>query len=212
MSLLSDLRDSVVNGDHGPAGDLTRQAIAQGMAPKAILDDGLIAGMTVVGDRFREHEIFLPDVLLAARAMYAGMDLLKPLLVRDGVPAIGKVVIGTVRGDLHDIGKNLVGIMLKGAGLEVIDLGHDVPPQKMVETAREHGATVIGMSALLTTTMPVMREVVDLLGAQGLAGRIRTVVGGAPVTAAFAREIGADAYGFDAANAVDVVKALVGRA
>jgi 5-methyltetrahydrofolate--homocysteine methyltransferase len=182
------------------------------MAPKAILDDGLIAGMTVVGDRFREHEIFLPDVLLAARAMYAGMELLKPLLIRDGVPAIGKVVIGTVRGDLHDIGKNLVGIMLKGAGLEVIDLGHDVPPQKMVDAAREHGATVIGMSALLTTTMPVMREVVDLLRVQGLAGRIRTVVGGAPVTAAFAREIGADAYGFDAANAVDVVKALVGRA
>ncbi len=212
MTLLSDLRDAVVDGDHPRAGDLARQAIAQGIPPKAILDDGLIAGMTVVGDRFREHEIFLPDVLLAARAMYAGMELLKPLLIRDGVPAIGKVVIGTVRGDLHDIGKNLVGIMLKGAGFDVIDLGHDVPPQKMVDAAREHGATVIGMSALLTTTMPVMREVVDLLGAQGLAGRIRTVVGGAPVTAAFAREIGADAYGFDAANAVDVVKALVGRA
>ena len=212
MTLLSDLRDAVVDGDHGRAGDLARQAIAQGMAPKTILDDGLIAGMTVVGERFREHEIFLPDVLLAARAMYAGMDLLKPLLIRDGVPAIGKVVIGTVRGDLHDIGKNLVGIMLKGAGFDVIDLGHDVAPQKMVDAAREHAATVIGMSALLTTTMPVMREVVDLLRAQGLAGRIRTVIGGAPVTAAFAREIGADAYGFDAANAVDVVKALAGRA
>jgi 5-methyltetrahydrofolate--homocysteine methyltransferase len=212
MTLLSDLRDAVVDGDHGRAGDLARQAIAQGMAPKTILDDGLIAGMTVVGERFREHEIFLPDVLLAARAMYAGLDLLKPLLIRDGVPAIGKVVIGTVRGDLHDIGKNLVGIMLKGAGFDVIDLGHDVASQKMVDAAREHGATVIGMSALLTTTMPVMREVVDLLRAQGLAGRIRTVIGGAPVTAAFAREIGADAYGFDAANAVDVVKALVGRA
>jgi 5-methyltetrahydrofolate--homocysteine methyltransferase len=209
---LKELADAVIAGDHTRAGDVTRRAIAQGLPPKAILDDGLIAGMTLVGDRFREHEIFLPDVLLAARAMYAGMDLLRPLLIRDGVPGIGKVVIGTVRGDLHDIGKNLVGIMLKGAGFEVIDLGHDVPPRRMVDTAREHGATVIGMSALLTTTMPVMREVVELVRADGLDDRIRTVVGGAPVTAAFAREIGADAYAFDAANAVDVVKRLVGRA
>jgi 5-methyltetrahydrofolate--homocysteine methyltransferase len=210
MTVLSDLSDAIIDGDHARAGDLTRQAIAQGLPPKTILDDGLIAGMTVVGDRFREHEIFLPDVLLAARAMYAGMDLLKPLLIREGIPAIGKVVIGTVRGDLHDIGKNLVGIMLKGAGFEVIDLGHDVSPQAMVDTARDQGATVIGMSALLTTTMPAMREVVELLRAQNLDGRIRTVIGGAPVTAAFAREIGADAYGFDAGNAVDVVKRLVG--
>jgi 5-methyltetrahydrofolate--homocysteine methyltransferase len=208
---LSDLADTIIQGDHTRAAELTQAAIAAGMPPKTILDDGLIAGMSVVGDRFREHEIFLPDVLLAARAMYAGMDLLKPLLIREGIPAIGKVVIGTVRGDLHDIGKNLVGIMLRGAGFDVVDLGHDVTPQKMVDAAREHGATVIGMSALLTTTMPVMREVVDLLRAQGLDGRIRTVVGGAPVTAAFAREIGADAYGYDAANAVDVVKGLVGR-
>jgi 5-methyltetrahydrofolate--homocysteine methyltransferase len=211
MTRLIDLADSIIQGDHTRAAELTRAAITDGMAPKAILDDGLIAGMTVVGDRFREHEIFLPDVLLAARAMYAGMDLLKPLLIRAGVPTMGTVVIGTVRGDLHDIGKNLVGIMLKGAGFDVIDLGHDVAPQKMVDAAREHGATVIGMSALLTTTMPAMRDVVDLLRAQGLDGRIRTVVGGAPVTAAFAREIGADAYGYDAANAVDVVKGLVGR-
>ena len=211
MTLLSDLADAVITGDHARAGDLTRQVIAQGVPAKAVLDDGLIAGMTVVGDRFREHEIFLPDVLLAARAMYAGMDLLKPLLIRDGIPAIGKVVIGSVRGDLHDIGKNLVGIMLKGAGFEVVDLGHDVPPQKMVDAAREHGATVIGMSALLTTTMPAMREAVELLRTQGLHGTVRTIVGGAPVTEAFAREIGADAYGFDAANAVDVVKDLVGR-
>lgn len=167
--------------------------------------------MTVVGDRFRVHEIFLPDVLLAAKAMYAGMDELRPLLVRDGIPSIGKVVVGTVRGDLHDIGKNLVGIMLKGAGFEVIDLGHDVAPERMVQTAYEQGASVIGMSALLTTTMPVMGEVVGLLRERGLAGTIRTIVGGAPVTDEFARQIGADAYGFDAGNAVDVVKDLVGR-
>jgi 5-methyltetrahydrofolate--homocysteine methyltransferase len=214
MTNLAELAEAVINGDHVRAGDLTRQVIARGISPKAILDDGLIAGMGVVGDRFREHEIFLPDVLLAARAMYAGMDLLKPLLVRDGIPSIGRVVIGSVRGDLHDIGKNLVGIMLKGAGFEVIDLGHDVPPERMVTTAVEQDASVIGMSALLTTTMPVMGEVVELLRRQRHDGRIRTIVGGAPVTDAFAREIGADAYGFDAASAVtavDVVKDLVGR-
>jgi 5-methyltetrahydrofolate--homocysteine methyltransferase len=139
------------------------------------------------------------------------MDELKPLLLRDGIPSIGKVVIGSVKGDLHDIGKNLVGIMLKGAGFEVVDLGHDVAPERYVSAAREHGAAVIGMSALLTTTMPVMREVVEQVRAAGLAGQVRTVVGGAPVTEAFAREIGADAYGFDAGNAVDVVKGLLGR-
>jgi len=209
MTVLADLAAAIIEGDGPRVAVLTRQAIAAGTAPKTILDDGLIAGMNVVGDRFRVHEIFLPDVLLAAKAMYAGMDELRPLLVKEGIPSLGKVVIGSVRGDLHDIGKNLVGILLKGAGFEVFDLGHDVAPQKMVETAKAQGATVIGMSALLTTTMPVMQEVVDLLRAQGLSGKVRTVVGGAPVTAAFAKEIGADAYGFDAANAVDVVKALV---
>jgi 5-methyltetrahydrofolate--homocysteine methyltransferase len=208
MTVLADIARAVIDGDHVRTGDLTRQAIAEAIAPKTILDDGLIAGMTVIGDRFRDHEIFLPDVLLAARAMYAGMDELRPLLVRDGIPSIGKVVIGTVRGDLHDIGKNLVGIMLRGAGFEVIDLGHDVAPEKMVDAAVEHGASVIGMSALLTTTMPAMAEVVTLLRERNLDGRIRTVVGGAPVDEAFARKIGADAYGFDAGNAVDVVKRL----
>jgi len=210
MSALTEIAGAVIGGDRARVAAATRQVIEQGIPPKTILDDGLIAGMTVVGDRFRAHEIFLPDVLLSAKAMYAGMDELRPLLVREGVPSIGKVVIGTVRGDLHDIGKNLVGIMLKGAGFDVIDLGHDVAPEKMVRAAEEQGAAVIGMSALLTTTMPVMRETVDLLRERKL-GAIRTVVGGAPVTEAFAREIGADAYGFDAANAVDVVKALVGR-
>ncbi|MEK7667119.1 MAG: corrinoid protein [Gemmatimonadota bacterium] len=211
MPVLTELADAVILGDPARVGALTRQQIQAGVPPKTILDDGLIAGMTVVGDRFRVHEIFLPDVLLAAKAMYAGMDELRPLLVRDGVPSIGTVVIGSVRGDLHDIGKNLVGIMLKGAGFDVIDLGHDVPPEKMVQTAQEQGAAVIGMSALLTTTMPAMGEVVELLRARNLSGTVKTVVGGAPVSAEFAREIGADAYGFDAGNAVDVVKDLVGR-
>jgi 5-methyltetrahydrofolate--homocysteine methyltransferase len=211
MPVLTELADAVIQGEPARVAELTRQQIAAGVAPKTILDDGLIAGMTVVGDRFRVHEIFLPDVLLAAKAMYAGMDELRPLLVRDGIPSLGKVVIGSVKGDLHDIGKNLVGILLKGAGFDVIDLGHDVAPERMVQTAVEQGAAVIGMSALLTTTMPVMGEVVAQLKARGLAGKVRTIVGGAPVTEAFAREIGADAYGFDAGNAVDVVKGLVGR-
>ncbi len=212
MTVLAEIATAVIDGDRERVGALTRQAIGERLPPRTILDDALIAGMTVIGDRFREHEIFLPDVLLAARAMYAGMDELRPLLVRDGIPSIGKVVIGTVRGDLHDIGKNLVGIMLKGAGFEVIDLGNDVAPETMVDTAVEQGASVIGMSALLTTTMPAMGEVVALLRERRLDGRIRTIVGGAPVDEAFARRIGADAYGFDAANAVDVVKRLVGRA
>jgi len=212
MTVLADLAQAVIDGDQNRVGDLTRQALAEGIPPKQALDDGLVAGMNVVGDRFRDHEIFLPDVLLAARAMYAGLDELRPLLAKEGIPSIGKVVIGTVRGDLHDIGKNLVGIMLKGAGFEVIDLGHDVAPERMVDTAVEHGAGVIGMSALLTTTMPAMGEVVALLKERKLDGKIRTVVGGAPVDEAFAQTIGADAYGFDAANAVDVVKRLVGRA
>ena len=211
MAALAELADAVIRGDHAQVAALTREVIRAGLAPKAILDDGLIAGMNVVGDRFRVHEFFLPDVLLAAKAMYAGMDELKPLLVRDGIPSIGKVVIGTVAGDLHDIGKNLVGIMLKGAGFEVIDLGHDVAPERMVQTAQDQGAAVIGMSALLTTTMPKMGHVVRLLRERRLSGTIRTIVGGAPVTDAFAREIGADAYGFDAGNAVDVVKGLVAR-
>jgi 5-methyltetrahydrofolate--homocysteine methyltransferase len=211
METLKEIAAALERGDDAAVRQHTESAIGAGLAPGSILNEGLLGGMTVVGERFRTHEIFLPEVLLAARAMYAGMDLLKPLLIREGVPSMGRVVIGSVRGDLHDIGKNLVGIMLKGAGFDVIDLGHDVPPEKMVTTAVDQDAAVIGMSALLTTTMPVMGEVVALLRERGLDGSIRTVVGGAPVTEAFARDIGADAYGFDAANAVDVVKGLVGR-
>jgi 5-methyltetrahydrofolate--homocysteine methyltransferase len=211
MNILAEITNAIISGDHDKVDKLTRQGIAEGIPPKPILDDGLLAGMSVVGERFKKHEIFLPDVLLAAKAMYAGMDQLRPLLITEGIPSIGKIVMGSVRGDLHDIGKNLVAIMLRGAGFEVIDLGHDVAPEKMVETAKEQQVPLIGMSALLTTTMPVMGKVVELLKEEKLDSDIKTVVGGAPVTEAFAREIGADAYGFDAANAVDVVKSLVGR-
>ena len=209
MSTLAEIADSLFRGDEENVASLTRRAIDQGLSPKEILDGGLIAGMTRVGEQFKCHEIYLPEVLLAAQAMHAGMDLLKPLLIRDGVPSLGRVVLGSVQGDLHDIGKNLVGIMLRGAGFDVIDLGHDVAPERFIETAREQDAGVIGLSALLTTTMPVMKTVVDLVRADDLAGRVKVIVGGAPVSEKFANDIGADGYAYDAANAAERVSALL---
>ena len=211
MDILQQISAELERGDDQKVDVLTKEAVAQGLSAKQILDDGLIAGMNVIGEKFRVHEIFLPDVLLAARAMYAGMDVIKPLMQKEDVPVRGKAVIGTVQGDLHDIGKNLVGIMLKGAGFEVIDLGNDVSPEQFLAAAREHSAQVIGMSALLTTTMPVMKQVVDMLRAEGLHGRIKTMIGGAPVSADYAREIGADAYAYDGVNAVEKIRALVGE-
>jgi 5-methyltetrahydrofolate--homocysteine methyltransferase len=211
MEILKQLAESLERGDDKAVADLTRKAIADAVPAAAILDDGLIAGMNVVGERFRVRDIFLPDVLLAARAMYAGMELLKPLLIKEGVPSRGKVIIGSVQGDLHDIGKNLVGIMLKGAGFEIIDLGNDVPPERFVETAVSENAPVIGLSALLTTTMSGMKSVVDLIKQRGLSGQIKVIVGGAPLSKEFALEIGADDYGYDAANAVERVTDLVGN-
>jgi 5-methyltetrahydrofolate--homocysteine methyltransferase len=209
MTILTDISQSLERGDHEKTADLVRQAIEQKIPTSEILDGGLIGGMNVVGEKFRVHEIFLPEVLLAAKAMTAGMKLLEPLLIRDEVPGRGKVVIGSVQGDLHDIGKNLVGIMLQGAGFEVIDLGHDVAPAKFLDAAVGENASVIGMSALLTTTMSVMKTMVDLVRERDLSGKVKVIVGGAPVTEEFAREIGADAYGYDAANAVERVMALV---
>lgn len=209
MEILAEIAAQLERGENDKVGSLTQSALDQSLAAAEILEKGLIAGMQVVGDRFRTHEIFLPEVLLAARAMKAGVAILTPHLGKANIPTRGKVVIGTVQGDLHDIGKNLVGIMLAGAGFEIIDLGKDVPPERFVDTARETGADVIGMSALLTTTMPAMKQVISLLKEHGLNESVRTVIGGAPVTEAYAREIGADGYGFDAAHAVDCVKALV---
>jgi 5-methyltetrahydrofolate--homocysteine methyltransferase len=208
MELLESIAKNLEDGEEEKVLELTKKAIESKIPPQEILDNGLIAGMNVVGERFKNHDIFLPEVLLAAKAMYAGMDELKPLMIAEGIPSVGKVVIGSVRGDLHDIGKNLVGIMLKGAGFEVIDLGKDVAPGTFIDTAEKVGASVIGMSALLTTTMPVMKEVVDLLAQRGLKGKVKTVVGGAPLSSDFAKNIGADAYGFDGVNAVEVVKEL----
>ena len=209
MDTLAELSNKLIEGDDERVGALTQQAIDEDLAPQRILNEGLIAGMTVIGDRFKAHEIFLPDVLMAAKAMYAGMERLKPLLIRDGVPSLGTIVIGTIQGDLHDIGKNLVGIMLRGAGFDVIDLGNDVAPQRFVEAAREHRARLIGLSALLTTTMSGMAQVVDLVREEGLSGRVKIIIGGAPVSEEFARRIGADAYGYDSANAVDLARTLL---
>jgi 5-methyltetrahydrofolate--homocysteine methyltransferase len=206
---IRQISSALQTGDQDGVARLTREAIDSGCEVRAILDDGLIAGMAVVGEQFKIHEIFLPDVLMAAKAMYVGMDLLRPLLIRDDIPAIGKVVIGTVQGDLHDIGKNLVGIMLKGAGFEVIDLGRDVSPERFIAEAERTDADVIGLSALLTTTMVNMRKVVTLAQERGLRPQTKIIVGGAPLSADYARQIGADAYCFDGISAVDCVKRFV---
>jgi len=209
MEILSEISKQLEVGNDEKVYELTNDAIRSNIDPKLILNDGLIFGMNVIGEQFRKHEIFLHDVLLAAKAMYAGMELLKPLFIKDEIPTLGKIVIGTVKGDLHDLGKNLVGIMLKGAGFEVIDLGKDVPAEKFVKIAKAENANIIGMSALLTTTTPVMKEVILLLKEKNLNGEIKTVIGGAPVSHEYAQEIGADAYAFDAANSVVIAKKLI---
>jgi 5-methyltetrahydrofolate--homocysteine methyltransferase len=204
------ISESLQRGEDKKVAELTRQALDAGLTAGQILNDGLLAGMDVVSARFGANEIFLPEVLLSARAMNAGMDLIKPLLIAGEVRSLGKVVIGTMRGDLHDIGKNLVGVMLKGAGFEVIDLGANVAPERFVDTAEAEGAQVVGLSALLTTTMTGMKDVVSLVKDKGLDGRVKVIVGGAPLSQAFADEIGADGYGYDASNAVTLVKRLTG--
>ena len=209
MDLLKELAQNLRLGEDDAVRAGTRAALAAGVAPGEILREGLLAGMAVVGEEFGRREIFLPDVLLAARAMQAGMEILRPHLARDGAPEAGRVVLGTVQGDLHDIGKNLVGILLRGAGFEVIDLGTDVSAARFLEAAESSGARVIGLSALLTTTMPRMAEVVSLVRQRGLASQVKVIVGGAPVTQAYADEIGADGWGFDAESAVRRVKALL---
>ncbi len=211
MDLLQEISKALQGGDGLKVATLSKEAVAAKVLPKQVLDKGLIAGMNVVGEKYKNHDIFLPEVLLAAKAMYAGMDVLKPFFIKEKMPTLGKVVIGTVRGDIHDIGKNLVAIMLRGAGFEVIDLGKDVPAEKFVEVAISEKASVIGMSALLTTTMPSMKDVVERLKKEALDGKIKTMIGGAPVSAEYARHIGADAYGYDSVNAVEWMKKLTAK-
>ena len=188
--------------------ELVQQAIDAGIPAQQILEEGLLAGMSVIGEKFKNNEVFVPEVLIAARAMNRGVALLKPLLVQDGVEAAGKVCIGTVKGDLHDIGKNIVKMMMEGKGLEVIDLGTDVSAETFIQTAIEQNCQVICCSALLTTTMGVMGEVVQAAEAAGIRDKVKIMIGGAPVTDAFCQQIGADAYTPDAATAADTAVAF----
>lgn len=207
--ILQQIASNLYNGEQEPVAQLVQQGLDQGMTPAELLNGGLIAGMDEVGKDFKAGELFVPEVLIAARAMQAGMNILRPLLAESDVPTAGKYVIGTVRGDLHDIGKNLVRMMLEGAGFETIDLGTDVAPEDFVTAVREHQPQLLGMSALLTTTMVNMKSTVEALEEAGLRDAVKIMVGGAPVTVAFAQEIGADAYAPDAASAVDTARDLV---
>ncbi|MFH1219779.1 MAG: corrinoid protein [Candidatus Eisenbacteria bacterium] len=209
MEVVGELKQAVIRGDMAHARALAQQAVDAGVEPVVILNQALISGMDEIGELFKANEVYVPEVLLSAKSMQQAMQVLKPLLVKEGVKPRGTVVVGTVRGDLHDIGKNLVAMMLEGAGFEVVDLGNDVPPERFVEAAVQHSARIIGMSALLTTTMYIMKDTIEILKSQRLTGKIKTMVGGAPMTAAFAREIGADGYGDDAASAVDLAKKFI---
>ena len=209
MADLKALSEAVIKGDQNKALEITKAAISEGVAPADILNNGLIGGMNVIGVRFKNNEVYIPEVLIAARAMKTAMEVLEPKLVEAGVKPLAKAAIGTVQGDLHDIGKNLVVMMLKGAGFEVVDLGVDVSDKKFVEKVKETNPKVVGMSALLTTTMPSMEKTIKALKEAGLT--VKTMIGGAPVTQAYADKIGADGYAPDAASAVDVAKSLLSK-
>jgi len=207
--ILQKITLNLYDGEDQQVAELVQEALDQGMAPGEILQGGLIVGMDEVGRDFKAGDLFVPEVLIAARAMHAGMNILRPLLADSDALSVGKCVIATVKGDLHDIGKNLVKMMLEGAGFETIDLGTDAGPEAFIDAVREHRPQLIGMSALLTTTMVQMKATVEALEEAGLRGSVKIMVGGAPVTDAFAREIGADAYAADAASAVDIARGLV---
>jgi 5-methyltetrahydrofolate--homocysteine methyltransferase len=208
MDLYEEISAGVQKGDAGQVKALVERALAQDLPVDKVLNKGLIAGMNVIGERFKAMDIFIPEVLVSARAMNMGLEMIKPLLAKAKIKAKGKVVIGTVRGDLHDIGKNIVAMMLRGAGYEVIDLGSDVPKEKFLEQVKKEGADVVAMSALLTTTMLSMQEVIEELEKTKLRSRVKVIIGGAPISRAYADRIGADGYAPDAALAVDLLKRL----
>ena len=207
MQSTEQICEALMKGKANDVKQLVAQALAEGVAPAAILNEGMVQGMSIIGDKFSKNEVYVPEVLIAARAMKAGMTILRPELIKAGVEPVGTAVIGTVKGDLHDIGKNLVGMMLEGAGFNVIDGSIDVAPEKFVQLAKENNAQVICVSALLTTTMTNMKLVVDAVKEAGLTAKV--MVGGAPVTQAFCDEIGADGYAADAASAAELAKKLV---
>ena len=209
MADLKELSEAVINGKMPKAEELTRKALDEGVEAVTIVNEGLIPGMLVVGEKFKNNEFYVPEVLIAARAMKAAMAIVQPLLSETDLQPIATVVIGTVRGDLHDIGKNLVAMMLEGAGFKIVDLGVDVPPETFIQAVQDNNADVVAMSALLTTTMPAMADTIEAIKESGLRDKLKIIVGGAPVTQDYADEIGADGYAPDAGSAVDMLKSLV---
>jgi len=209
MEILQKISEELQKGNFQEMPRLVEEALKAKIPPSKILSDGLVAGMDIVGEKFRRDELFMPEVLISARAMQAAMDVLRPKLVETGAKLAGKIVLGTVKGDLHDIGKNLVGMLMEGAGYQVIDLGIDVPSEKFVAAVKTNRPNILGLSALLTTTMPKMKEVIESLTEAGIREQVIVMVGGAPVTERFAQDIGADAYAPDAASAVEKVRELL---
>lgn len=204
MSVLCEISDFVQKGRMKNVQELVNKALEENISAKDILNDGLIKGMLIIGEKFKNNEVYVPEVLIAARAMNKGVTVLKPYLTEEGVEPVGKAVICTVKGDLHDIGKNLVRMMLEGVGIECIDLGTDISGEQVVEAVKESGAKIVGLSSLLTTTMPYQKEIIDALTEAGIRENVKVMVGGAPVTKEFAEEIGADAYAKDAAEASQI--------
>jgi len=209
MADLKQIAENLIQGKAEKVKELVQKAVDEGEDVEKILNEALLAGMSVVGDKFKRNEFYVPEVLIAARAMKAGMEVIRPFLAEKNIKGKGRIVLGTVKGDLHDIGKNLVGMMLEGAGFEVVDLGVDIPAEKFVEEIKKTDAQIVGMSALLTTTMPAMKDVIAALTKEGIRKNVKVMIGGAPVTQDYADEIGADGYAPDAASAVDKAKQLL---
>jgi corrinoid protein of di/trimethylamine methyltransferase len=210
MAKYQDLANAIIAGDNVKSKEITQKLVDSGVSSAEILNEGLVPGMEVVGRQFKANEMYIPEVLIAARAMHAAMDIIKPMLSESGAKMKGTVIIGTVQGDLHDIGKNLVGMMLEGGGFSIIDLGVDIPAEKYVEEAKKSGAKLIGLSALLTTTMPVMKDVIAILKTDSVTADVKVMVGGAPLTQEYADSIGANGYAPDASSAVDLAAKLLG--
>lgn len=211
MSKFEELSSAVISGNEAKVKEIVQGLVGSGENPIDIINMGLIPGMSVVGTRFKAGEMFVPEVLMAARAMNSGLDLVKHLIAETDLPSKGKVVLGTVKGDLHDIGKNLVGMMMESAGYTVVNLGVDVPPEKFAQAVKDHSPDFVAMSALLTTTMLAMKDTIEVLKEEGLKDKVKVLVGGAPVSQEFAEEIGADGYAPDAASATDLCDKLLGR-
>ncbi|MEM7534778.1 MAG: corrinoid protein, partial [Chloroflexota bacterium] len=209
--LYEQMQDDLYDGIKEEIPIQVQEALDRGQSPQQILDDGLVGGMDIVGVDFRDGILFVPEVLMAANAMKAGMEVIRPLLTETGAARVGKMLLGTVKGDIHDIGKNLVAMMMEGAGFEVINLGINIDADQFIAAIKEHEPDIIGMSALLTTTMPYMKVVIDAIGEEDMRDDVYVMVGGAPITENFAREIGSDAYGRDAAVSVEIAKAYMAR-